>query len=450
MSVVHVIVDRRPRRWVRALLLALDRHGVEVRLAFATVDAPYVLDARSSPASPAGWRLVVGTERGGIPAFEEGVTGAECVDAALACYRNGEARTVRSGRFPYAHRHDHMMALVLDRCAQWLRDEMAAPTPFERGMPFERPPRRSITPLAALRFAAAELVRTLRHALRYAFEEVRWDVAVTSTPVERFVEDPRAAWLHWIARDEREFLADPFITRTHAGNPWLLCETLDRRTPCIVGIDLNDRFGHRTPLIGGGTAASYPYVLEVDGERWLVPEQARRNAVHAYRLNGKVEELRAPLLDGVAALDPTIVHHDGRWWLFCTDRADAPNYALRIYWADHPAGPWHAHARNPAKVDISGARPAGNFFVRDGVLHRPAQDCRGRYGRALVIQRIDALTPEEFRETPVARIDVSVLRRKGAVGMHTLSYGEGWVALDAQFARWSLKKPFRVLRGDFA
>jgi hypothetical protein len=102
------------------------------------------------------------------------------------------------------------------------------------------------------------------------------------------------------------------------------------------------------------------------------------------------------------------------------------------------------------KIDIAGARPAGNFFMRDGLLHRPAQDCTERYGHAITIQRIDVLTPEAFAETCVARIDASVARRKGAIGVHTLSHGHGWVALDAQFARWSLSKPLQILRGHLA
>ncbi len=38
----------------------------------------------------------------------------------------------------------------------------------------------------------------------------------------------------------------------------------------------------------------------------------------------------------------------------------------------------------------------------DGALYRPAQDCSVTYGGAVVINRIDRLTPEEFSEQPVS------------------------------------------------
>lgn len=238
--------------------------------------------------------------------------------------------------------------------------------------------------------------------------------------------------------------ADPFLAERSDGRPQLLCETLNGITPGIVAIDLDNRFGERTPILEGNGPASYPYVFDVDGESWLIPESAARCRLDAYRLAGSETDLAELMLDGVAAVDPTIVEYAGRWWLFCTDHRRGPNYALRIYWSEHPRGPWHAHANNPVKIDIAGARPGGTPFVRNGTLYRPAQDCTARYGHAIAIQRIDVLTPERFRESRVAKIDAAMLNRKGAIGVHTLSFGHDWVAVDAQFVRWSLRKPLHL------
>lgn len=452
---LQVVVDPRPQRWTLRLIDALNACGVETSLTNHPLAGEALLDLRSATArtgapAPGGWYLEIGHERGGVPAFEEGRSGARVVGVTLGV-RNGERLyVVRYGRFPYVRHHSRTLALIVAQCASWIRDELLEPTPIAR-CPLQNNEQLSshrLTFWERLLFAAREVARVVKHAVRFAFEEVRWEVAVTNTPIDRFLDDPKAAWLHWIARDRSEFLADPFIAAPSDGPTRLLCETMTGGSTSIVSIDLNDRFGARTPLLPNEGASSYPYVFEVGEELWLVPEQRQRRAIHAYRLNGKVEPLEAPIHEGIAAVDPTIVQHEGLWWLFCADQDDAPNHSLRIFWAHEPRGPWKAHARNPAKIDISGARPAGNFFMRDGVLHRPAQDCTGRYGQALAIQRIDVLTPQEFHETTVARIDASILHRKGAIGTHTLSYGDGWVALDAQFARWSLRKSLRILRGE--
>jgi hypothetical protein len=54
-------------------------------------------------------------------------------------------------------------------------------------------------------------------------------------------------------------------------------------------------------------------------------------------------------------------------------------------------------------------------------LIRPAQDCSRSYGSAITLNRIVALTPTEFREETVARIDPDP---DGPYphGIHTLSF----------------------------
>lgn len=447
-----VIVEPRPQRWVWEMLEALRRCDVEVWTTRRPPTGIRTLDLRTAhsrgraPAA-AGWHLEIGGERGGVAAFDEAASNGESVSVLLVAH--GESRTaiVRQGLFPYASRYGRTMSRITAQCARWIQQELLAPAMLENAQPWSRPrvhARLTLRERAA--FVFAEASRMAVHAVRYAFEESRWDIAVTKGAIEEFLRDPKAAWLHWVARDDREFLADPFVMRADDGGTRLLCETFDGAAATIVSIDLDDRFGPRTPLLPEGGPASYPFVFEVDGQTWMAPERHATRTVSAYHLNGKVVPLPDPLHQGFAAVDPTIVKHDGLWWLFCTDQDDAPNYALRIFWANDPRGPWHGHARNPVKIDIGGARPAGNFFVRDGALYRPAQDCRGRYGRAIVIQRIDVLTTDDFAETTVGRVEAEMLRRKGAVGVHTLSHGHGWIALDAQFTRWSWRKPWRLLR----
>ena len=75
------------------------------------------------------------------------------------------------------------------------------------------------------------------------------------------------------------------------------------------------------------THLAYPYVFEHDGRTFCTPENAKRRAVVLYELEDGGTRLveRATLLDELAAVDPTVVLHDGRWWLFCTDADDHPS-----------------------------------------------------------------------------------------------------------------------------
>ena len=66
------------------------------------------------------------------------------------------------------------------------------------------------------------------------------------------------------------------------------------------------------------------------------------------------------------------------------------------------------------------ARPAGPIFAHEGRLYRPAQDCSRTYGGAVVIHRIEALTPEIFREVAVARLDPELAQAARTMGASPL------------------------------
>jgi hypothetical protein len=175
-------------------------------------------------------------------------------------------------------------------------------------------------------------------------------------------------------------------------------------------------------VIDTGTHASYPYLFQWDGQFWCVPETFQAQEVRLYRATEfPVEwELESVLIRGVAALDPTVLHHAGRWWLFCTDHKTGPNSKLRIWHADHLTGPWLPHPLNPVKTDIRSSRPAGTPFVVDDILYRPAQDGSQTYGGRVTINRVNVLSETEFSEEVVATIGPL---RQGPYrdGLHTIS-----------------------------
>ena len=68
------------------------------------------------------------------------------------------------------------------------------------------------------------------------------------------------------------------------------------------------------------------------------------------------------------------------------------------------------------------------------MLIRPSQDCSTGYGRAVVLNRIDLLTPTEYRETAIARIEPNWA--PGLIGTHTYNATESIEVVDGfRFAR---------------
>jgi hypothetical protein len=153
-------------------------------------------------------------------------------------------------------------------------------------------------------------------------------------------------------------------------------------------------------------------------------------------------------MDGVAACDSMLFEHGGRWWLLTNlERDGAGDFCreLHAFHADSPlAERWTPLAANPVVTGASRARNAG-FLRRDGRIYRLAQ-AQGfdRYGRALRLFEITALSPEGYAERELAAIEPQ--RGLGALGIHHLSACEGTVVFDALRPRrfWSrLSAPAR-------
>src|SRR5207237_9156730 len=87
----------------------------------------------------------------------------------------------------------------------------------------------------------------------------------------------------------------------------------------------------------------------------------------------------------------TLFEHAGKFWMFAggVERNGLIDGELFLFFSDSPFGPWVGHPRNPVVADARRARPAGQVFTLQGQLVRPAHACARRYGRAVVLNRID-------------------------------------------------------------
>src|SRR5436853_6714347 len=73
---------------------------------------------------------------------------------------------------------------------------------------------------------------------------------------------------------------------------------------------------------------------------------------------------------------------------------------LFLFFSDSPFGPWVGHPRNPVVADARRGRPAGQVFTLQGQLVPPGQDSPPRYGRAVVVSRIEVVSETQYRESP--------------------------------------------------
>ena len=300
----------------------------------------------------------------------------------------------------------------------------------------DAPLRHNPTNAQMLRFLGRQARRAVTARLRGVVRADVWAVGVA--PPGRLVgEHLTVEPVEWLPERERPgYFADPFPAHRD-GRLAVLVEEFDEATDrgTISAFERTpDGWRLHPGVIDTGVHASYPFLVEDDGELYCIPETWQARRVECWRC---VEyptrwERAAVLLDDVPVVDPTVVAHGGRWWLFGTRKDAEPDAALHLWHAPALLGPWAAHPLNPVKIDVTSSRPAGTPFVGDGVLYRPAQDCSESYGAAVVCNRVSVLSEQDLAEEVVARVVVPPGRYDRGMHTYAVALGVAHVAVDGR------------------
>jgi hypothetical protein len=418
---------------------------------FADADAVVDLTAGDAIAAdpPLGvWRLRLGASNDpALPFAREIGRGAQTIEATLERRRGVVVETVRRGRFGVSPSYRATLKLALFQAARWPALAVAADSSALAGEPaavHANGVSRGVRPFELMRFGGSLALRTAAMLAGQFFEVVEWNVGfIDGGP--RAVLDGAPLAIRWLPRPRpMTFVADPFLVERD-GLRVLFVEEFDyRRDRGVIDALVLDDAGavvRRHRALELPTHLSYPYPIELNGELYLMPENCAANEAALYRcvhFPDRWERARA-VFPATDAVDTTIFVHEGRWWALCTRWARGSNQALYAYHAPSIDGPWIAHAANPVVIDVASARPAGQPFSVDGVLYRPAQDCSRSYGCGLTIARIDALTPQVYRETVVRRHAAPTLGRYRD-GIHTLNFSGTLGVVDGKFVRYDARK----------
>ncbi|GJD82654.1 glucosamine inositolphosphorylceramide transferase family protein [Methylobacterium haplocladii] len=331
------------------------------------------------------------------------------------------------------------------------RTAMLIAAAFDGGAPAFVPPPKEPAPAAEMTMSdfARRAVRiaartTLQHIYRIGYRSPHWRTGwrrLDGPDLVALGRHPESGW-HELPDDGRRFYADPFPI-VHEGRCWLFVEEFPHATAkgviSAVAFDDTGPVGIPVPVLETPHHLSYPFVFARDGAVWMVPESCAAGTIDLYRATdfpgGWVKH--ATLVFGIAASDPTLFEHEGRWWLFATVRGaptTAPlghgsySDALYLWSAPDFRGPWTPHRANPVLIDIATARPAGRVMVRDGRIIRPVQDCSRGYGAALGLMIVDRLDDAGFTQSLLARIEAGPLWPGSR--LHSLNTAGGFEFID--------------------
>ncbi|MBR1793570.1 MAG: hypothetical protein IJ764_08045 [Bacteroidales bacterium] len=215
------------------------------------------------------------------------------------------------------------------------------------------------------------------------------------------------------------WFADPFVLDVTDDEIFLLVEewhyanrrgrisrlAIDRKTLELLEV---------TPVLQLNSHLSFPAIRRVDDEVFVYPENAKGKGLAMYHYNklGRVFEA-CEVLTSMPLLDAVITNGFGPEYIFATT-LDNPSRQLR--WFEVVEG--RAVERGIISFADDTARNAGDWFVCDGKMYRPAQDCNQRYGGSVILQEVH-FEGGAFTFTDTVRITTTSKRYN--TGCHTLN-----------------------------
>jgi hypothetical protein len=252
-----------------------------------------------------------------------------------------------------------------------------------------------------------------------------WNVGLARAPIEQLADGSAEHEVLWLPTRRGKSAADPFGIQ-RGGLLHLFFEDLDlRRGRGVIShatIGPDDQVSEPECVLDLGHHVSYPFVVERDGAVFMLPETGAAGRLVLYEAVDFPRRWRpaATLVEDVPVIDASVVEYGGRWWMFGSRLDQGHNHNLFVWHAPELTGPWTPHAANPVKTDAHSARSAGTPFVAAGQLYRPSQDSSHTYGRRVIVNRVDVLTPTSFSERAVNAVE----QPPGSMypdGLHTLS-----------------------------
>jgi hypothetical protein len=231
------------------------------------------------------------------------------------------------------------------------------------------------------------------------------------------------------------FYADPFLIKQN-GRTYMFFEDFHfnkkRAVISYMEVGSDGRLSTPRTALERNYHLSYPFLIKIQNDLYMIPETRERKSIELYRATEFPEKwvLVRTIAENVLAVDSTVFKHKDKFWLFTNIAVPGASTfdELHLFYSDSLEGEWSAHPNNPIVSNVMRARPAGGLFHENGRLIRPSQDCSVRYGYAIMLNEVEILSENEYKEKPFSRIEPDWHR--GSICTHTYNRSDEFEVLD--------------------
>ena len=267
----------------------------------------------------------------------------------------------------------------------------------------------------------------------------RWLLGFIEEPLEDVINH-KPYEIHYVTGIPRDrWYADPFILDYNDKQIILLVEEWryinhKGRIAKLI-IDRNNyQLLDEIILLELDTHLSFPFIIRKDGKVYVAPENSASGKWNLYEYDSVSEKLKPektivsePLTD---AISTDLL---GKTLIFSTRLSEACGSVLSVY---------SSEGIKLQDIDFHTrvARGAGDWFEIGSKIYRPAQDCNGGYGKAVIIQEINNKSNGSYEFRDVLRIESTNLHFNR--GCHTFNHYRELSVVDVYGYRRKWLGPF--------
>lgn len=219
-----------------------------------------------------------------------------------------------------------------------------------------------------------------------------------------------------------KWFADPFILKRDNNIVHLLVEEFDKDVKrgriARIEIDLEKKVISQCKIILDlPTHLSFPAIYYHEGNIYVHPENSKSGDSIMYLYDLNEDKLVCPRsLVNRPLADAIIRESNGQYEMTATEDPSPNGNVLLTFTSDSLLGPYQFKKKDSFSSNI--ARMAGKYLHTSNGDLRPAQDCNGDYGKAVLFMNekeiVGKITPKGFKYS----------------GVHTFNVGEGLFVID--------------------
>ena len=229
------------------------------------------------------------------------------------------------------------------------------------------------------------------NALKEKLAHYAWDIAYGTYTDSIISEGLKKVKINIVKNTYRnKWFADPFILDEDENVIQFLVEKFDYgvKRGRIARLKVNKKnniIEECSIILELSTHLSFPVIYRVNGEVYVHPENSASGASYIYRYDKYTDKLVEAKLMVEEPITDAVIRKDGNIYrMYATRVPETNGCVLHEYSSDFLLGPFTHTCEHTFKKNT--ARMAGMFLTSvDGRLIRPAQDCFGGYGKAVIL-----------------------------------------------------------------